>query len=135
VRRTLKQSITGFSAALALSQGGPPTTGSGHGATSCQCSPSGEWGRRATSTNLIASILSSLARPAALTVVSRRSVNHSWTCAGEASLSADEHLDIELKARPQLDRTRDLTILAHPLKFLAPKRSCAMTGLAKESLS
>lgn len=56
---------------------------------------------------------------------------------GGASLSADEHLEIEMKVRPQLDRRRDLAVLDQPLDFLDPETivMCARTGLARDSLS
>jgi hypothetical protein len=56
---------------------------------------------------------------------------------GVASLSADEHLEIEMKVRPQLDRTRDLSVLNEPVDFLDPEKilMCARTGLTKDSLS
>jgi hypothetical protein len=53
-----------------------------------------------------------------------------------ASLSADEHLEIELKVRPQLARV-DLAILSDPVDFLDPETivMCARTGLAQDSMS
>lgn len=56
---------------------------------------------------------------------------------GGASLSADEHLEIEMKVRPQLDRVRDLAVPSDPLDFTDPETivMCARTGLAKDSIS
>lgn len=56
---------------------------------------------------------------------------------GGASLSADEHLEIELKVRPQLDRTADLNALNEPIDFTDPETivMCARTGLAEDSVS
>lgn len=56
---------------------------------------------------------------------------------GGASLSADEHLEIEMKIRPQLDRARDLAALDDPVDFTDPETivMCARTGLAGDSVS
>ena len=56
---------------------------------------------------------------------------------GGTSLSADEHLEIELKVRPQIDRTRDLAVLNHPLNFTDFETTvmCARTGLTQDSIS
>jgi hypothetical protein len=55
---------------------------------------------------------------------------------GGASLSADEHLEIEMKIRPQLDRVRDLALLDDPLDFTDPETivMCARTGLGRDSV-
>jgi hypothetical protein len=56
---------------------------------------------------------------------------------GGASLSADEHLEIELKVRPQLDRTADIIALNGSIDFTDPETiaMCARTGLAEDSVS
>jgi len=56
---------------------------------------------------------------------------------GGASLSADEHLEIELKVRPRLDRATDLAALNGPIDFTDPETIvlCARTGLAEDSVS
>lgn len=56
---------------------------------------------------------------------------------GGGSLSADEHLEIELKVRPQLDRAADLDALNEPIDFTDPETivMCARTGLAENSVS
>jgi hypothetical protein len=56
---------------------------------------------------------------------------------GGASLSADEHLEIELKVRAQLDRVADLAVLSEPIDFLDPETivMCARTGLGQDSMS
>lgn len=56
---------------------------------------------------------------------------------GGASLSADEHLEPELKIRRRLDPVRDLAALHDPIDFLDPETivMCARTGLSQTSVS
>lgn len=56
---------------------------------------------------------------------------------GGVSLSADEHLEIELKVRPQISRTADFSALNDPIDFLDAETTvmCARTGLAEDSIS
>lgn len=55
---------------------------------------------------------------------------------GGASLSADEHIEIELKVRPQINRWT-LAALNDPIDFLDSETTvmCARTGLAEDSVS
>jgi hypothetical protein len=56
---------------------------------------------------------------------------------GGASLSADEHLEIEMQIRPHLNPARDLEVLREPIDFLDAETivMCARTGLSKSSVS
>lgn len=56
---------------------------------------------------------------------------------GGASLSADEHLEIELKVRPLLNPARDFAALPCAIDFLDPELivMCARSGLSQASVS
>lgn len=56
---------------------------------------------------------------------------------GGQSLSADEHLEIELKVRPKINRAADHLTLSDPIDFLDIETTvmCARTGLGEDSVS